>query len=141
MTGLLCQVCGKRADRNSDGVLWLVCEDPQRRETWPDRLTVGDPPVCARCAATAVRLCPRLRSHYTALRVSSHHVVGVWGAIYLPSRAQPVTVNGVAFDDPLIRWVKAANLIVHLRDFTITDLNTEAGTLRSAEWHTLVLES
>jgi hypothetical protein len=34
-----------------------------------------------------------------------------------------VAVNGVAFDDPLIRWVKAANLIIHLRDFTVVKLD------------------
>jgi hypothetical protein len=123
MTKLLCQVCGQRADRNDDGVLWLICEDSQRPETWPDELSVGDPPVCARCAAMAVRLCPRLRRQYTALRVSSHDVVGVWGAIYLPGHTRPVTVNGVAFDDPLIRWVKAANLIAHLRNFTVVELD------------------
>lgn len=122
MTRSLCQVCGQRADRNGDGILWLVCEDPQRPESWPDRLLVGDPPVCAGCAVAAVRLCPRLRRHHTALRVSSHDLAGVWGAIYMPGYAKPVTVNGVAFDDPLIHWVKAANLIVHLRDYTITDL-------------------
>lgn len=114
--------CGPEA-RNDRPDLWLVCE--------VDPATAGDvagQAVRGRSAGMrGVRSCggagaPATRRHYTALRVSSHDVVGVWGAIYLPGHARPVTVNGVAFDDPL-RWVKVANLIVHLRDFTVVGLD------------------
>ena len=121
MTQLLCQVCGQRAHRNGEGILWLVCEDPGSPETWPDPLLISDPPVCTRCAPRAVRLCPSLRRQYTALRVSAYDLVGVRGFLYLPGHTDPV---GVAYDDPRIRWVKAGQLITRLRDFTITHLDT-----------------
>jgi hypothetical protein len=124
MTRLLCQVCGGRADRNGDGILWLVCEDPQRPDTWPDQLLISDPPVCAGCAAKAVLLCPRLRRHYTALRVSAFKLLGVSGLLYLPGGRNLVIGAGVAYDDPRVRWVKASQLIVRLDEFTITDLDT-----------------
>jgi hypothetical protein len=135
-TKLLCQVCGRRADRNSDGLLWLVGEDPERPETWPDPLLISDPPVCCGCAPLAVRLCPRLRRQYTALRVSAFDLIGVSGFLYQRGIPEPVTAAGVGYDDPRVRWVRAGQLIVSLRDFTITDLNAEAGNLaisRAAE--------
>lgn len=32
----------------------------------------------------------------------------------------------MTFDDPLVRWVKAGQLIMQLRDFTVTELNADA---------------
>jgi hypothetical protein len=133
MTKPLCQVCCQRADRNGNGLLWLVGEDPGRRETWPDPLLLSDPPVCAGCAAKSVQLCPRLRRQYTALRVSAFELIGVSGFLYLPGIARPVTAAGVGvgYDGPRVRWVRAGQLIVRLRDFTVTDLDTETGNLRA----------
>jgi hypothetical protein len=133
MTKLLCQVCGKRADRNGDGLLWLVGEDPDSPETWPDPMLISDPPVCAPCAAKAVRLCPRLRRQQTALRVSAFELIGVSGFLYVPGIAQPVAAAGVGYDDPRVRWVRAGQLIVRLRDFTITDLDTETRNTASRQ--------
>jgi hypothetical protein len=131
ITRMLCQVCGGRADRNGDGILWLVCEDPQRPDTWPDQLLISDPPVCADCAAKAVLLCPRLRRHYTALRVSAFKLLGVSGLLYLAGGRNLVTDAGVAYDDPRVRWVKASQLIVRLDEFSITDLDTGSENVAS----------
>ena len=122
MTKLLCSVCGQRANRNRDGLLWLIAEDPQRPDTWPDPLYTAEPPVCAGCAAKAVRFCPRLRREYTALRVSAFDLFGVRGSLYQRDIPRPVTVGGIGFDDPRIRWVQAGQLLVRLRDYTITGL-------------------
>lgn len=132
LTRMLCQVCGGRADRNSDGILWLVCEDPQRPDTWPDQLLISDPPVCAGCAPRAVLMCPRLRRHYTALRVSAFELLGVSGLLYLPGCRNLVAPAGVAYDDPRVRWVKASQLIVRLDEFTVTDLDTESENVTSS---------
>jgi hypothetical protein len=132
MTRLLCQVCGQRPDRNGDGILWLVGEDPARPDTWPDELLTAHPPVCIGCAAKSVRLCTHLRRQYAALRVSAFELVGVRGALYIPGISRPVTVTGVAFDDPRVRWIRAGQLLAHLRDFTITRLPAPPPGLTSA---------
>ena len=125
VTRLLCQVCGGAADRTAGGVLWLLGEDPADPGSWPDPLLTLHPPVCASCAVRAVRACPHLRGQdkHAVLRVSAFELAGVRGALYLPSLPGPV-VAGVGFDDPRIAWVKAGQLIVRLREFTVTRLET-----------------
>jgi hypothetical protein len=125
MTRLLCQVCGHLANRTTDGVLWLIGEDPRRPETWPDPLITAHPPVCTGCAARAVQACPHLRRRFTALRVRSFRPVAVRGALYEPRHPAPVRVAavGVYLDDPRARWVTAGQLIVRLSDFSVTTLD------------------
>jgi hypothetical protein len=122
---LLCQVCGGPADRNEDGVLWVVGEDQAERASWPDPLPTAHPPVCAECAVRSVGLCPHLRRHHVALRVRQFDVMGVRGALYRPARPNPVKVAaaGITLDDPRIRWIQAGQLIVSLREFTLTSLD------------------
>jgi hypothetical protein len=127
MTRLLCQVCGQPADRDADGLLWLVGEDPGDPGSWPVPLLTAHPPVCAECAVQAVQACPHLRARYAALRVREFEVAGVRGALYQPGWSGPAVVGvaGVAFDDPRIGWVKAGQLIVRLREFSVTTLNAD----------------
>jgi hypothetical protein len=129
MTRLLCQVCGAAADRNADGLLWLVGEDPTDPGSWPDPLLTAHPPVCAVCAARSVRVCPHLRSRYAVLRVRGFDPEGVRGALYQPGYPIPVPaltdICGVGFDDPRIAWMQASQLIMRLRDFTVTELDTD----------------
>lgn len=122
MTRLLCQVCGQQADRTAAGLLWLVGEDPVDTDSWPVPLLTVHPPVCARCAAGAIDACPHLRKKHAMLRVRAFDLVGVRGALYRPGRPAPVAVDvaGVAFNDPRIGWVKAGQLIMRLREFSVT---------------------
>jgi hypothetical protein len=129
MTKLLCQVCGQPADRNNDGILWLIGEDPRRPGTWPDPLYTVHPPVCAECAVRSVRTCPHLRRQCTALRVSAFDLTGVRGVLYAQGFPGIGAIVGVAYDDPRIRWVRAGQLIVHLRDYTITNPDTASGNV------------
>ncbi|WP_226961832.1 MULTISPECIES: hypothetical protein [Streptomyces] len=69
MAGLLCQVCGGPADRNEDGVLWLMGEASGNPGDWPQGLETAHPPVCLPCATLSVRACPHLRQLFVALRV------------------------------------------------------------------------
>jgi hypothetical protein len=121
VTRLLCQVCGQPADRNADGVLWLVGEDPGYWAAGPAVYQTAHPPVCMRCAVRSARVCPHLRARYSLLRVRAYDLAGVRGALYRPGCPGPVVADaaGVAFDDPLIRWVKAGQLIVRLREFSV----------------------
>ena len=129
MLRLLCQVCGGPADRNADGVLWLIGEHQSESASWPVPLLTTHPPVCAACAVRSVGVCPHLRRQYGALRVRDFEVVGVRGALYRPARPHPVKVAamGVALDDPRIRWIRAGQLIVGLRDFSLISLDAVTG--------------
>jgi hypothetical protein len=126
MSRLLCQVCGGAADRTAGGLLWLLGEDPADPGSWPDPLLTLHPPVCASCAVRAVRACPHLRGQHAVLRVRAFDLAGVRGALYRPGWPVPVVadVAGVGFDDPRIAWVRAGQLIVRLREFTVTWLET-----------------
>jgi hypothetical protein len=126
MTRLLCQVCGGAADRTAAGILWLLGEDPADPGSWPDPLLTTHPPVCAPCAVKAARACPHLRGQHAVLRVRAFELAGVRGALYLPGWSGPVVtdVAGIGFDDPRIAWVKAGQLIVRLRRFSVIELDT-----------------
>ncbi|WP_328911757.1 MULTISPECIES: hypothetical protein [unclassified Streptomyces] len=123
MAGLRCQICGGPADRNRDGVLWLV-------DAAPGELSHGaeytsHPPVCRPCAHRSVHACPHLRTNVTALRVRDFAASGVNGVLYHPARPVPVAAEANRFDlrDPRITWVRAYQTITTLRDFTVIDLD------------------
>jgi hypothetical protein len=124
MLRLLCQVCGRPADRNADGVLWLVGEDAADQASWPVPYQTPQPPVCTPCAARAAQMCPHLRLHHSALRVQDFQITGVHGALYYPSHPNPVQIGaaGLALDHTHIRWLRAGQLIVSLCKFTVTSL-------------------
>jgi hypothetical protein len=126
MSGLLCQVCGRPADRNADGVLWLV--DAHPGELQHGQEPTAHPPVCLPCGQRSVRACPHLRPAWTALRVRSFTPYGVNGALYVPARPEPQVVDVGVFrsGNPRLPWVRAAQLVMGLRDFTVTDLQPPA---------------
>ncbi|WP_326612302.1 hypothetical protein OG949_25890 [Streptomyces scopuliridis] len=105
-------------------MLWLLGQDPADPGSWPRDLLTAHPPLCRPCAARSVRVCPHLRTRCVALRVRSFGLAGVRGALYAPGNPSPVPVGavGVAFDDPRIHWVRAGQLIMRLREFTVADL-------------------
>lgn len=136
MRQLLCQVCGRPADRNTDGVLWLLGEASDNPNDWPPGLETTHPPLCVPCALSAVRLCPHLARNYVALRVRDFQLAGVWGALYRPGLPLPTMVDatGVPYEDPRARWVRAHQLVMRLDTFTVVDLvaETSRGTGGSA---------
>ncbi|MEW1724269.1 hypothetical protein [Streptomyces sp. NPDC093109] len=123
---LLCQVCGRPADRDSDGVLWLLGEDPGDPGFWTTDLNTTHPPLCMPCAVKSVRSCPHLRERYVPLRARAFELAGVRGAFYRPGYPAPVAteVTEVAFGDPRIHWLRAGQLIMRLREFRITSLES-----------------
>ncbi|MCH6163133.1 hypothetical protein [Streptomyces marispadix] len=122
---LLCHVCGDPADRDPDGVLWLLAEalDPAAGPG-PGGIVTEHPPVCLPCAHIAVRECPRLRAGFTAVRVRAVEQAGVCGALYRPGSPRPVPVDAVSvtFDNPAIGWVRAGKLLLRLTDYRLVDL-------------------
>lgn len=123
MAGLRCQICGGPADRNRDGVLWLVDAGPGELDHGAEY--TSHPPVCRPCAHRSVHACPHLRHAVTALRVRSFAAGGVNGVLYHPARPVPVAAEANRFDlhDPRITWVRAYQTITVLRDFTVIDLD------------------
>lgn len=124
MRKLLCQVCARPADHTAEGILWLLGENPADRSSWPNDLITTHPPLCMKCAVTSVRLCPHLRKQYVALRVRDFEPVGVRGALYSPGFPFPRAFDtaGVAYGDPQIHWVRAAQLIVRLQSYSVVEL-------------------
>jgi hypothetical protein len=124
MRRLLCQVCGQPADRNPDGVLWLL-PDYYRRHDGPENYDITEPPICLACAPVAIRLCPALRSGYIAVRVRDAPVCGVKGLVYRAGQHAPVLIREelVHRDSPAIRWTLAEHLVRRLRECTLVDLD------------------
>lgn len=124
MQRLLCQVCGGPADRADDGVLWLLPDFRQDWPGWPDGMGVTEPPVCLPCVGLSIRMCPALRLGAVAFRARRFEIAGVRGALYRGGQA-PTAVGDmrVSFDNPAIRWVRAANLLRELRDCSLVELD------------------
>lgn len=135
MGGLLCQICGKPAARNRDGVLWLLDAEAEDPELWQGEEHTTHPPVCLPCAAQSTAACPHLRRRYVALRVRAFALSGVHGALYQRGETVPVRVDvtGLRFGDPRMPWMRGGQLVMHLSDFTKTDLQNEAGSGEMAE--------
>ncbi|WP_175437717.1 hypothetical protein [Streptomyces sp. WMMB 322] len=125
MRRLLCQVCGRQASRNREGVLWVIGEEATSSGSWPDDLTTSHPPLCEPCAVRSMQMCPHLRRRSVALRVRVHTPVGVHGALYQPGGPRPTmwTVAGVTYDDVRIRWTRAGQLVVRLDSYTVVRLD------------------
>lgn len=127
MRRLLCQVCAGPADRNEQGVLWLLGDDRDDWPGWPESMAATHPPVCLPCARASVRLCPYLRRKMVAVRVRSPEVGGVYGLVYQRGWPFPRAVEEavVPYDDPMARWVVAGQLVMGLHDCTFVDLEAE----------------
>jgi hypothetical protein len=126
MIRLLCQVCGKPADRDPDGgVLWLWKDHRTDWRNWPEGIWVTEPPVCVPCVGQAVRLCPALRHGAVAMRVREFPIVGVYGTYYRRGPRGPVSekVANVDYTNPFIGWVQADHLVRQLWDCTLVEVD------------------
>jgi hypothetical protein len=121
----LCQVCGGPADRTGEGVLWLLKDQRQHWEWWPNNVAVTEPPVCLGCVGVAVRTCPALREGAAAVRVKSAPTWAVRGMLYRPEEGGvvPTRVMTVALDEPAVRWIQATKLVRVLRGCTLLSLD------------------
>ncbi|MFE1959889.1 hypothetical protein [Streptomyces sp. NPDC059479] len=135
MRRLLCQVCGGPADRNEQGVLWLLGDHREDWPGWPENMAATHPPVCLPCAGQSVQACPHLGRGFAAVRVRSPRVSGVYGARYHPANPFDGPVEDVvkAYGDCGIRWVVASQLAMELRDCTFVDLEAELAAAAAQE--------
>jgi hypothetical protein len=129
MRRLLCQVCAGPADRNEDGVLWLLQDHREDWDKWPEAMTVTEPPICLPCIQTSVRLCPALRRGPVVVRVGRFPLYGIEGALYRVGLQSPVATRPaiVPFNDPIIKWIRAAHLVRELHDCEIIPLEKLSG--------------
>jgi hypothetical protein len=124
MSRLLCQVCAGPADHTDDGVLFLLKDHRRDWSGWPDRMGVTEPPVCLSCVRLSARLCPALRKGAVLVRAGRYEVVGVRGALHVGGRTPRLVGEAtVSFDDPAVRWVRAAALVRELFDCTLVELD------------------
>ncbi|WP_330349687.1 hypothetical protein [Streptomyces sp. NBC_00582] len=134
MRYLLCQVCGRPADRDRRGVLWLLEDNRADWDGWPNDLLTVHPPICLPCAGKAVEMCPHLVDSNVAVRVHASEVCGVYGRVWAPSAfGYPVrTANAdvVAYGTAAARWVLAGQLVRSLHGCTIVDLQRELARCR-----------
>nr|BEK65709.1 hypothetical protein KPHV_29360 [Kitasatospora purpeofusca] len=128
----LCQGCRQPADRDENGVLWLV-EDARTGswEDWPEQMITMHPPTCLPCSDTARHNCPHLKRTGTVLmRVQHPELAGIRGHLYGSSRGVPERggIVEVEYSDPRCRFVLAEHLLVALAGCTILEAHAE-GTL------------
>jgi hypothetical protein len=123
MAGLRCQICGGPADRNQDGVLWII--DARPSDLLPEGESTGHPPVCRPCAHQSIRACPHLRTRQVILRVRTFTPSGVLGTLYRPTPTGPRACDAATLRlaDALIPWLRGSQLVVDLADYTSIDLN------------------
>lgn len=127
MLGLLCQVCGQPADDTDQGTLWLIPgSDVREGEALDGRATIH-PPLCGPCARISVSMCPALRAGFLLVRARSQ-VAGVTGVVFRPAYPFPRLAfddeypDVVSFDDPVVAWTLACQLVRELVDVTVLDL-------------------
>lgn len=138
MRRLLCQVCAGPADRNDEGVLWLLRDHRDDWPRWPEGMACVDPPVCGRCVPVSLRLCPALRLGAVAVRAREFSVAGVRGALYRKGTSGLVAAEAAirAYDDPDVRWMVATAVVRELRSCTFVSLDglTEQPAAIGARW-------
>jgi hypothetical protein len=120
MRQLLCQVCAGPADRNDNGVLWLLRDYRSDWPEWPNGMGCNEPPVCVPCVPLSLRMCPALRRGAVAIRAREFEVAGVRGALY---RTGMVEETSLSYDDPDVRRLVASALIRELRGCTFVPLS------------------
>lgn len=135
MRKLLCHVCGNPADRNEQGVLWLLDNTTENcPPSWPEEEITVHPPLCLGCAAKAIEQCPELyKKGFTAIRVRDPQPYGYLGRLYardpsMPHSPFPILAKEreiVAFEDPRLPWLQAAQSAMCLVGCTVVDLNAE----------------
>ncbi|MFF9284332.1 hypothetical protein [Streptomyces griseosporeus] len=134
MQYLLCQVCGRPAERNDSGVLWVVEDHRKDWDGWPEGLMTTHPPLCLPCAGKAVEQCPNLVDRSVALRVTGSEVCAVYGRIWSSSAfGRPVRTavrDVVALGSAASRWVLAGQLVRSLHGCTLIDLHHELARRR-----------
>lgn len=124
MRKLLCQVCAEPADRNIDGVLWLLRDYRDDWACWPEGMGCVEPPVCASCIPISMRLCPALRRGAVVVRVREFPISGIRGALYRYGQAGLVAAEDATlpYEDPEVRWLVASALVRELKDCTVLPL-------------------
>ncbi|WP_156757419.1 hypothetical protein [Actinokineospora pegani] len=122
MDKLLCQVCAQPADRNTDGVLWMLQDHRDDWVGWPNRMGVTEPPICAPCVEVSRQRCPALRRSHALVRVNTMPVTGVHGTRYVPTGegVAPGKSGPIDFGADL-RWVLATHLVREFRDAVIVN--------------------
>ncbi|WP_406202548.1 hypothetical protein OG331_31660 [Streptomyces sp. NBC_01017] len=123
----LCQVCGKPANFDPRGTLWLLEDRRGDYPGWPNDLMTTHPPICRACVPTARAQCRHLWAGSVTVLVGRSEVCGVVGQQYAPGAFGPRKVRDdtVLFEEPAIQWTIASQLVRALYDCTFVDVGRE----------------
>ncbi|WP_205625597.1 hypothetical protein [Actinomadura atramentaria] len=121
MRRLLCQVCAMPCGTDDGGPLWLLNDTEYTENPWPAPIVTAHPPICVPCARRAVRSCPHLRPGHVALRAERFALAGVHGILHTPDGRGRLAVEAasVGYGDRRLPWVRAAQLLVRLDEYTL----------------------
>lgn len=122
MRRLRCQVCRQPADRNEQGILWLLEDGRADHPDWPESELTTHPPACGgACVEKAIEQCRHLQNNWVIVRVKEPLIDGVYGQLYRPGRPLPASVKKVTrlYEAPDVLWVLASQLVVTLNGCTV----------------------
>jgi hypothetical protein len=121
MDDLRCAGCNKPADRNAEGMLWVLPLLDEAAEANWECVRAAIPPMCEVCAEQAPRLCPVLREGHVKLRVLEAEPIGVLGTLY-PRPGEggaPKEDVLVLYDSQDLPFVVARQAVRELRRTTV----------------------
>ncbi|RPK32433.1 hypothetical protein EES39_38765 [Streptomyces sp. ADI92-24] len=128
MESLLCANCRNPAARDEGGMTWVLPapEDGLPPATRWEGARTEIPPMCASCARSVPRRCPRLREGYMELRVREAEQIGVRGTLH-PRTGEPGLRPEeralVLYDSPDLPFVVARQVVRELRQITVVAFN------------------
>ena len=107
--------------RDEHGMLWVLPLLDAAVDTHWEGVHSAIPPLCAACAETAPRLCPRLREGHVQLRVREAEPIGVRGTLHPRPGGQdaPDPDALVLYDSPNLPFVVARQAVRELRRTTV----------------------
>lgn len=120
MREMRCQVCRGEASHDARGWLFLLPDARTDWTGWPESMANRHPPLCEECVEPVAAYCPHLAGGI-AVRVQQPVLFGVYGTEYRPSPVGLVAVGArtVSYEDPVIAWVLAAQMVRTLNGCSI----------------------
>ncbi|WP_415954389.1 hypothetical protein [Streptomyces sp. KLOTTS4A1] len=121
MEALLCACCRQPADRNKQGMLWVLPLLDDAEEACWDGVHSAIPPMCEPCAVLAPLWCPRLREGHVQLRVREAERIGVHGTLH-PRPGSPDVPDPdalVLYDSADMPFVVARQVVRELNCTTV----------------------
>jgi hypothetical protein len=125
MREMRCQVCREEAAHDARGWLFLLPDARADWPGWPETMANGHPPLCEECVDPVAAFCPHLIGGL-AVRVKRPVLHGVYGTKYRlsPNGLVAIGPRTVSYEDPVLPWVLAAQMVRILNGCSIDEALT-----------------